>query len=62
MIRPVGEDDRLHVVPTKFVPEMVTTVPARPDVGFRANVRAPDGITSNVAEAAFPVLPTARIE
>jgi hypothetical protein len=49
------------VIPAKFVPEAVTTVPRRPEVGVRANVRAPPETTVNVAEAALPVLPVAMI-
>ena len=49
------------MIPAKFVPEAVTTVPTRPEVGVRANVRAPPETTVNNAEAAFPVLPVAMI-
>jgi hypothetical protein len=60
--RPDGEEDREHVVPAKFVPVAVTTVPTRPEVGVRVNVRAPDGFTVNDPTAVFPVLPVAKIE
>jgi hypothetical protein len=33
-IRPDGEDDMLHVEPTKFVPEMETAVPTAPELGL----------------------------
>jgi hypothetical protein len=34
-MRPDGEDDMLHVVPTKFVPERETAVPTAPELGLR---------------------------
>ena len=46
--RPDGEDDRLHVVPTKFEPETETAVPARPDAGLKVRV-GPGEVTANVA-------------
>jgi len=33
-MRPDGEDDMVHVEPTKFVPEMETAVPTAPEVGL----------------------------
>jgi hypothetical protein len=35
LMRPDGEDAMLHVVPTKFVPESETAVPAAPVLGLR---------------------------
>jgi hypothetical protein len=35
LMRPDGEDDMLHVEPTKFVPEIETAVPTTPELGLR---------------------------
>ena len=35
LMRPDGEDDMLHVEPTKFVPEIETAVPTTPVLGLR---------------------------
>jgi hypothetical protein len=35
-MRPDGEDDMLHVEPTKFVPEIETAVPTAPVLGLTA--------------------------
>jgi hypothetical protein len=48
-MRPDGEDDMLHVEPTKFVPETETAVPTAPELGLR--VRCGTG-TVNVAVGA----------
>jgi hypothetical protein len=34
LIRPDGEDDMVHVEPTKFVPEIETAVPTAPELGL----------------------------
>ena len=34
LMRPDGEDDMLHVEPTKFVPEIETAVPTAPELGL----------------------------
>ena len=47
--RPDGEDDTVHVVPTKFDPERETTVPPRPDVGVTVSVGPGPAVTVNVA-------------
>ena len=33
-MRPDGEDDMVHVEPTKFVPETETAVPTAPELGL----------------------------
>jgi hypothetical protein len=33
-MRPDGEDDMVHVEPTKLVPEMETAVPTAPELGL----------------------------
>jgi hypothetical protein len=38
LMRPDGEDDMLHVEPTKFVPVMETAVPTTPVLGLRERV------------------------
>jgi hypothetical protein len=37
-MRPDGEDDIVHVEPTKFVPEIETAVPTAPELGLMVRV------------------------
>lgn len=48
-----GAASKIHVVPAKFKPEAVTTVPTMPDAGVKVKVRGL--VTANEAPFVSPV-------